>query len=549
MKLRKILSSIVAGAVAVSAMTFAASAAVISDKETVLDASWSAWVDMDGASFTEPATLTVSLKDVKADAKLCVKSKADGWPQLVIGDVYKTDASESSIVEQGVVVLSEDATYVSVDLTEDMVKELSEKSGLVAGQNLTITGITLGEAAPAEEETTEETATEETAAADLGGTVNAALYVGENVTWVTAASDAQAISTTGEYTFKIEDLAIAPTALTVIYVKDADVEAKTTTETAINADTQVLTKSIKINGEEVALTDGYLTGLKNGVLDLCWYNIWETNFVSVDGIEEINSVEVTVEFAEAAAEEEEAEAEEEATEEVEEEATEEEAEEEESEEEAAEVDWDSYDEDAMVAANEAFTLGGAIDIYAVVGDAWADIALIEADFIWTPGLGGWCGGAGIGNGAVAADGSTWISGPEYGAANANSKYEPDGKATQTLVDLSANPLTAIASVNEDGTTSFAHIQVQDWWNGAAANAQVAAIRFLDADGEVIGELEYEVEAPAAEEETTEAPAAGDVSGETDSSKGSPDTGIEDVAVVAGLAIVAGGAVLVSKKRK
>ncbi|MDE7233767.1 MAG: LPXTG cell wall anchor domain-containing protein, partial [Ruminiclostridium sp.] len=54
-------------------------------------------------------------------------------------------------------------------------------------------------------------------------------------------------------------------------------------------------------------------------------------------------------------------------------------------------------------------------------------------------------------------------------------------------------------------------------------------------------------APAATEAA--APAAGDVAAATNSSKGSPDTGIEDVAVVAGLAIVAGGAVLVSKKRK
>ncbi|MBO5383066.1 MAG: LPXTG cell wall anchor domain-containing protein [Ruminococcus sp.] len=61
--------------------------------------------------------------------------------------------------------------------------------------------------------------------------------------------------------------------------------------------------------------------------------------------------------------------------------------------------------------------------------------------------------------------------------------------------------------------------------------------------------EEEVEEEAAEEEVEEAPAAGDVAGETDSSKGSPDTGVEDVAVVAGLAIVAAGAVLVSKKRK
>lgn len=64
------------------------------------------------------------------------------------------------------------------------------------------------------------------------------------------------------------------------------------------------------------------------------------------------------------------------------------------------------------------------------------------------------------------------------------------------------------------------------------------------------------EAPAVEEEKTEEvavaetlPAAGDVEAATDSSKGSPDTGVADVAAVAGLAIVACGAALVAKKRK
>ena len=47
----------------------------------------------------------------------------------------------------------------------------------------------------------------------------------------------------------------------------------------------------------------------------------------------------------------------------------------------------------------------------------------------------------------------------------------------------------------------------------------------------------------------ETPAAGDVDAATDSSKGSPDTGVADVAAVAGLGIVAAGAVLVAKKRK
>ncbi len=57
------------------------------------------------------------------------------------------------------------------------------------------------------------------------------------------------------------------------------------------------------------------------------------------------------------------------------------------------------------------------------------------------------------------------------------------------------------------------------------------------------------DAAPADDVATDAPAAGDVDASTDSSKGSPDTGVEDVAVVAGLAIVAAGAVLVSKKRK
>ena len=59
-------------------------------------------------------------------------------------------------------------------------------------------------------------------------------------------------------------------------------------------------------------------------------------------------------------------------------------------------------------------------------------------------------------------------------------------------------------------------------------------------------------APADAEDTTEndaAPAAGDVDAATDSSKGSPDTGIADVAAVAGIAVLAAGAVVVAKKRK
>ncbi len=43
--------------------------------------------------------------------------------------------------------------------------------------------------------------------------------------------------------------------------------------------------------------------------------------------------------------------------------------------------------------------------------------------------------------------------------------------------------------------------------------------------------------------------AGDVAAASESSKGSPDTGIEDIAVIAGIALLAGGAVAVSRRRK
>lgn len=46
-----------------------------------------------------------------------------------------------------------------------------------------------------------------------------------------------------------------------------------------------------------------------------------------------------------------------------------------------------------------------------------------------------------------------------------------------------------------------------------------------------------------------APAAGNVDAATDSSKGSPDTGIADVAAIAGLAVLAGAGIAITRKRK
>ena len=73
------------------------------------------------------------------------------------------------------------------------------------------------------------------------------------------------------------------------------------------------------------------------------------------------------------------------------------------------------------------------------------------------------------------------------------------------------------------------------WNGAAPRA--------DYTGEAAPTA-----APAAND-TAAAPATGNVDAATDSSKGSPDTGIADVAAVAGIAVLAAGAFVVAKKRK
>lgn len=206
----------------------------------------------------------------------------------------------------------------------------------------------------------------------------------------------------------------------------------------------------------------------------------------------------------------------------------------------AEADWDLYDAEAAAAANEAFKFGetDAIDLYSVLGDDIYDLAKVDATFTWTAGT-GWCGGAGIAN-AISEDGSTWLSGPEFGCANANEALVNDGTATQTIVDITGNPLTTIATVDAEGNSTFATLLVQNWWNGVEAGAQLTKLSFTDADGNVLGELTWG-------EDATDAPSTPATT--PSDSKGSPDTGVAGVAAAAGVAALAGVAVVVARKRK
>ena len=117
-------------------------------------------------------------------------------------------------------------------------------------------------------------------------------------------------------------------------------------------------------------------------------------------------------------------------------------------------------------------------------------------------------------------------------------YSAWGKlgAIQLGIESKGDPFTVYGVTFEGEETVAAEIAALMAGSDAAEE---------EATEEVEEDAAEEVEEDAAEEETT----AGDVDASTDSSKGSPDTGVEDVAVVAGLAIVAAGAVLVSKKRK
>lgn len=102
------------------------------------------------------------------------------------------------------------------------------------------------------------------------------------------------------------------------------------------------------------------------------------------------------------------------------------------------------------------------------------------------------------------------------------------------------------------TAGCVQIGVQEW--GADMSQMVVLnVSCLDAAGNTLISFDEKgvatVGAGASAPVQTQAPAAGNVDAAANSSKGSPETGVEDAAVAAGLAILAGGAALIARKRK
>ena len=98
------------------------------------------------------------------------------------------------------------------------------------------------------------------------------------------------------------------------------------------------------------------------------------------------------------------------------------------------------------------------------------------------------------------------------------------------------------------------------WGQSIATIEVVKCEILDAEGNVLiafdglgnvvdgGNSAPATDAPATDAPATDAPAT-DAPTTGDSTKPSTNTGVESVAVVAGVAVLATGAVIVAKKRK
>ena len=136
------------------------------------------------------------------------------------------------------------------------------------------------------------------------GSQDIVLVTQEQGSWQSFTSDPVTISGPGEYTLSLTGMDFDGSVMTVLYIKDATAvaEGDAFTGTSNLSGFTCLTKSIKINGTEVALTDGYRTGLTDtGVFDIAWFNIWDVSYMDAP-TGKVNDIEVVIEIVDADAE-------------------------------------------------------------------------------------------------------------------------------------------------------------------------------------------------------------------------------------------------------
>ena len=300
MNLKKILTGIVAGAMAVSAMGVAAFAEVkdvdLSDLTgyTLTNNVFKVCEDWDGeVAIDEDVNVSFQLDETySGDDMVAIQlAYVDGswsWHHDYVDAVYSADETYKVTVPAGTYHMFQIAPSSEKDGAGD---DLGSTCWQYDFKNVTAT---TGE----EDETPEET--EETEDPTTEG-LETALYVGNNVDWAIVNSESVFVAIDNEYTYSISDLDIAPDNLTVIYIKDVAVENEEATSSDIDP-VKVTVTSLKINGTEVAVKEGVPTGLnKDGVFDIAFYNIWGDSFIDLPE-ENINSVEISVKVEKADAE-------------------------------------------------------------------------------------------------------------------------------------------------------------------------------------------------------------------------------------------------------
>ena len=127
--------------------------------------------------------------------------------------------------------------------------------------------------------------------------VEIALFFGNSVDGAFNHGEPVLVTGPGEYTFTYSGIGHLAFDMNVLYIKDVAVEDKLATTTNLPADTEIITKSLKINGQEIELTEGYLTTLNDaGAFDVCYYNVWATSYFSTSDLGMIDNAEVVVEI-------------------------------------------------------------------------------------------------------------------------------------------------------------------------------------------------------------------------------------------------------------
>lgn len=225
--------------------------------------------------------------------------------------------------------------------------------------------------------------------------------------------------------------------------------------------------------------------------------------------------------------------------------------------------------------NDDFCYAGdstVIDIAQAVGEDFGSIGTITAAFKWGE-LCLWNGNVTV-TGVTDEDGNTisWYQeNGEIGNLNDFAFLSEDGvtEYTYTLYSDASPAITDLIAIGSTGEISgYGALEFGFWGQYAEETSdmpEVSNISFYDKDGELIAELNYETsydeaeaEISSEEESTEETPVdtaqadddtAADNAANSDSGKGSPDTGAEGIAVAGGIAAMAAAAVIVSKKRK